>query len=93
MDVSRPVMRLLAQYKLKKILFWNDGAVALPKLEALEEGGWSAPRPSRFTPGNDPVPTIQEVGWAPGPAWTCAKNLASTGIRSPDRPACNQSLY
>jgi hypothetical protein len=25
--------------------------------------------------------------------WTCAKNLAPTGIRSPDRPACNQSLY
>jgi hypothetical protein len=27
-------------------------------------------------------------GWgAPGPVWTCAKNLAPTVIRSPDRPA------
>jgi hypothetical protein len=30
---------------------------------------------------------------APRPVWTCAKNLALTGIRSPDRPACSQSLY
>jgi hypothetical protein len=33
-------------------------------------------------------------GWLdPGPVWTCAKNLAPTGIRSPDRPARSQSLY
>jgi hypothetical protein len=33
-------------------------------------------------------------GWVgPGPVWTCAKNLAPTGIRSPDRPVCSQSLY
>jgi hypothetical protein len=55
--------------------------------------GWSAPRPSRFTPGKDPVPIVQETGWDPGPVWTCAKNLTSTGIRSPDRPARRQSLY
>jgi hypothetical protein len=29
-------------------------------------GGWSAPRPGRFTPGKDPVPIVQEAGWAPG---------------------------
>jgi hypothetical protein len=29
----------------------------------------------------------------PGPVWTCAKNLAPNGIRSPDRPARSQSLY
>jgi hypothetical protein len=60
---------------------------------ALEGGGWSAPRPGRFTPGKDPVPIVQEAEWAPGPAWTCAKNLASTGIRSLGRPARSQSLY
>jgi hypothetical protein len=27
-------------------------------------GVWSAPRPGRFTPGKDPVPTVQEAGWA-----------------------------
>jgi len=30
---------------------------------------------------------------APGPVWTGAKNLVPTGIQSPDRPACSQSLY
>jgi hypothetical protein len=30
---------------------------------------------------------VQEAGWAPGPVWTCAKNLAPIGIQSPDRPA------
>jgi hypothetical protein len=32
--------------------------------------GWSAPCPGRFTPGKDPVPIVQEVGWAPGLVWT-----------------------
>ena len=49
------------------------------------------PRPL-FTPGKDPVPIVQEVGWDPGPVWTGAENLAPTGIRSPDRPARSQSL-
>jgi hypothetical protein len=38
-------------------------------------GGWSTPRPGRFTPEKDPVPIIQEVVWAPGPVWTGAENL------------------
>ena len=46
-----------------------------------------------FTPGKDPIPSVQEAGWAPGPVWTGAENLAPTGIRSPDRPARSQSLY
>jgi hypothetical protein len=57
------------------------------------EGWCLAPRPGRFTPGKDQVPIVEEAGWAPGPVWTCAKNLAPTGIRSPDRPARSQSLY
>jgi hypothetical protein len=51
-------------------------------------GGWSAPRPGCFTPGKDPVPLVQENRWAPGPVWTCVKNLAPTGI-----PSRSQSLY
>jgi hypothetical protein len=66
------------------ILFLDLGA---------RSGGWSAPRPGRFTPGKDPVPIVQEAGWEPGPVWTCAKNLAPTGIRSPDRSDRSQSLY
>jgi len=34
-----------------------------------------------LTPRKDPVPTVQEAGWAPGPVWTGAENLAPTGIR------------
>jgi hypothetical protein len=33
------------------------------------------------------IRTVQEAGRAPGPVWTGAKNLFTTGIRSPDRPA------
>ena len=52
------------------------------------------PRHSRFTPGKDPVPTVQEAGWAPEPVWTGAENLAPRiGIRSQDRPALSESLY
>ena len=31
----------------------------------------STPRPL-FTPGKDPVPIVEEVGWVPGPIWTGA---------------------
>jgi len=57
--------------------------------------GWRVsvtPR-SLFTPGKDPIPIVQGTGWAPGPVWTGAENLAATGIRSQDRPARSQSLY
>jgi hypothetical protein len=41
----------------------------------------------------EPVPIVQEAGWALGPVWTGAGNLARTGIRSPDHPSRSQSLY
>ena len=59
----------------------------------LDGGGWSAPRPGRFTPRKDPVPIVQVVGWVPGPVWKGAESLAPTGIRFPDRPARSESLY
>ena len=46
-----------------------------------------------FTPGKNPVPIVQEAGWAPGPVWTGAEKLAPTRFRSPDRPARSESLY
>ena len=33
----------------------------------------STPRP-HFTPGKDPIPILQEAGWAPGPVWTGGKS-------------------
>ena len=44
-------------------------------------------------PEKDLVPVVWEAGWALGPVWTGAENLASIGIQSPDRPARSQSLY
>ena len=33
--------------------------------------------PAALYSGKDPVPIVQEVGWAPGPVWTGVENLAS----------------
>jgi hypothetical protein len=41
----------------------------------------------------DPVTIVQKDGWALGPVWTGAENLAPTMIRSPNRPARSESLY
>ena len=52
-------------------------------MTAALEGGWvvsSTPRP-HFTPGRDPVPIVQEAGWAPGRSGR-VENLFPTGIRS-----------
>ena len=51
----------------------------------------SKPRP-HFTPGKDPVPILQETGWAPGPVWTGGKSRPHWDS-IPDRPVRSQSLY
>ena len=56
--------------------------------------GWvvsSTPRP-HFTPGEEPVPILQEAGWAPGPVWTCGKSRPHRDS-IPDPPSRSQSLY
>ena len=48
----------------------------LSLISSLVGGGWSTPRPGRFTPGKNPVP-IYVGGWLePGPVWKGAENLA-----------------
>ena len=49
------------------------------------------PRP--LYPLERPGTYCTEASWIPGPVWTGAENLTSTGIRFPDRPARSQSLY
>jgi hypothetical protein len=49
--------------------------------------------PCRFISGNDAIPILQDAGWAPGPVWTGAENLAHTGFRSLDRPAGSESRH
>jgi len=51
----------------------------------------STPRP-HFTPEKDPVPILQEAGWAPGPVSTGGKSRPHRDS-IPDRPARSQSLY
>ena len=58
--------------------------IALPFHDHGTRRGWGVnvtPRPL-FTPGKDPVPVVQEAGWAPGPVWAGAENLAPAGIRT-----------
>ena len=49
-----------------------------PLTSALNAGGWSTPHASRFTPQNDPVPIVQDTGWAPEPVWTGAVEYENT---------------
>jgi hypothetical protein len=37
-------------------------STTLSLTSALDGGGWSTPRPGRFTPGNDPVLIVQDAG-------------------------------
>jgi len=74
---------------------WGSRGIALLFHDHSTRRGWGVsvmPQPL-FTPKKDPVPIVQEAGWAPGPVWTGAENLAPTRIQSPDRPARSQSLY
>jgi len=70
----------------------GTGIALLFMTAELEGGEWSTPRPGRFTPGKDPVPIVQEAGWAPGPVWTGGKSRHHRDS-IPDRPARSQSLY
>jgi len=45
-----------------------------------------------FSPGKDPVPILQEAGWAPGRVWTGGKSRPHRDS-IPDHPACSQSLH
>ena len=49
--------------------------------------------PADLTPEKDPVPIVQEAGWAPGPVWIGAENLAPHRDSIPDLPARSESLY
>ena len=50
-------------------------------------GEWSAARSVRtLPPGKDPVPVLQEAGWAPGSIWTGGKSRPHRDS-IPDRPA------
>ena len=46
--------------KAQRVSRGNSPTPSCPR--HLDGGGWSAPRPGRFTPGKDLVPIVQEAG-------------------------------
>ena len=62
-------------------------------VSALEGSKWSAARSGRsLPPGKTRYSLYRRLGGPQGRSGE-AENLAPTGIRSPDGPACSQSLY
>ena len=60
---------------------------------ALDGGGWSTPRPGRFTPIKTRYPLYRRLGGPQGRSGRVRKISPPTGIRSPDGPARSESLY
>jgi len=75
----------IVKVKATKVQRWSRGIALLFNFGA--RWGWvvnATPRP--LYPREDPVPIIQEAGWASVPVWTGAENVTPTGIRSSDHP-------
>jgi len=51
-----------------------------------------APRPP-YPRQRDPVPTVEEDGWAMGWVWTGGENYVPTRVQTPDCPAHSESMY
>jgi hypothetical protein len=61
---------------------------------AVDEGGWSTPRPGRFIPGKEArYPLYRRLGGPQGRSERVRKISPPTGIRSPGRPARSELLY
>ena len=57
---------------------------------ALDRGCWLTQRTQPALYPRERPGTHFIEGWvAPGPVWTGAENLATTGIRTPDRLSCS----
>ena len=58
----------------------------LSLISALDGGEWLTPDPDHLPPGKNPVPIVQEAGWASQSFWTAGVNLAPAGAPTPDHP-------
>jgi hypothetical protein len=70
--------------------------IALPVGNVGTRSGWgvnATPRPLHSRERN-PVPIVQEAGWAPGPVWKDAekKSSAPIGVWTPNRQARSEPL-
>jgi hypothetical protein len=75
-----------------KVTFGQEEA-----MKAQRRSRWSsvvnATSRTLYPQERDTVHAVQRAGWASGPVWTGAKNLALTGIRPLDRQARMKSPY
>ena len=98
-DMGTNIMRIFKwtnspQYRTSKL---REGVeVQLYSSFNLDAGWWwvvnATPR-SLYAQERDPLPVIQEAGWAPGPVWKCAENLSPNEIQFPDRPAHSECIF
>ena len=57
-------------------LYRHRGSVETVRpIVGVEEVSGGRQAPVTLYPRKDPVPIVQEAGWAPGPVWTSAENL------------------
>jgi hypothetical protein len=89
MTLDTLMVRLKTQFALQQAIRtpeWEQKYSSnLSLTSALDGGGWSTPRPSRFTLGKEARYRLHTK--ASGPAWAGTENLTLTGTRHPDRPA------
>jgi hypothetical protein len=88
-------VKVSSYYRPWRALRENRGIALLfcVNLGTFDGRGWSTSRPGRLYPRKDPVPIVQEAGWASKPVSIDAENIFPTGIRSPDLPASSELLY
>ena len=104
MQYIKPLFFKLNQLKINIKVKWSRyrpgvaqmvaSGIALLFHDRGTRKGWVVSRTPRphFTSGKDPVPIVQEAGWAPGPVWTGGKSRPHRDS-IPDHPAHSQSLY
>ena len=69
-------------------------STTLTSTSALDGGGWSTPRPGRFTPGKETrCPLYRRLSGPQGRSGRVRKISSPTGIRPLHRPDRNDSLY
>jgi hypothetical protein len=44
-----------------------------------------------YSQARNPIPIVKGPEWALGLVWRDMQNLAPTGVRTPDHPACSKS--
>jgi hypothetical protein len=84
-----------------KVKFFQERAMKAQRYSStisltsvLHEGGWSTPRPGRFTPGKEVrYPLYRWLGGPQGRSGRARKFSPPPGFDSPDRTARSESLY